>query len=242
MVRNPQPKPAPGVSLFDIPGVREALASAKQKQFVTRENSLLNLTYDICGFRIRTMTVQDYVILDRMTSPFLSRAEPTLDDLAMFLWVMSVGFPSRSQGAKAWLQPIAAFLHGRKVRARFGKGMPETSEPAVVACFGYIETMFYDAPPSMSSGGESCLSYLTGWFDAIQSEYKFPSEAVWAMGLPELFQRLNAIRQRNNPSVPTFNKGTDSVKLFILRGLRSKAFTLQDLSAGKVQIPPNHLN
>lgn len=115
--------------------------------------------------------------------------------------------------------------------------MPESTEPVAVKCFEYIDTMFYDSPPALAGGHESCLSYLTGWFDAIQSEYNFSSEIVWSMGLPELFQRLNAIRQRNNPQVPQFNKGTDEVKLFILRGLRSKEFSMDDLKSGRVKIP-----
>ena len=234
-----QARPQPSLPLSDIPGLTEALAAAKSKQLVTRENSLLNLTYDICGFKVRTMTVLDYVLLERIGSPFVSRSEPTLDELAMFLWILSPQFPKWNRRKwLAFLQPVAAFIHGRKVRAMFGKNIPTTSEAAVEAAFGYIGAMFYDSPPGLAGGRESCLSYLTSWFDSIQHEYPaFTSEKVWEMGLPELFQRLNAIRLRNNPSVPSFNKGTDAVKLFILRGLRSKEFTIQDLAQGRVKMP-----
>jgi hypothetical protein len=100
--------------------------------------------------------------------------------------------------------------------------------------------MFLDSPPSVANGSESCLSYLTGWFDSLQSEYRFTKDEVWTTGLPELFQRLNAIRQRRNPGVPAFNRKTDSVKAFVIRGLRNKEFTLDDLKAGKVVIPANN--
>ena len=231
------------LALSDIPGLAEAMAVAKGNQLVTRENSLLNLTYDIFGFKVRTMTVRDYVLLERFRSPFISRVEPTLDDLSFFLWALSPQF-NKWLGRKwlGWLQPVAALFYGCKVRKAFGSKLPDTSEPAVVKCFEYIDTMFYDSPPALTKGGESCLCYLTGWFDAIQSEYHFPSEQVWAMGLPELFQRLNAIRQRRNPSAPTFNKGTDQVKIFILSGLRSKEFTMEDLAKGKVKIPVTFLS
>lgn len=223
---------------MEIPGLAEALVQAKSNQLVTRENSLLNLSYDLCGIKVRTMTIRDYVLLDRFGSPFISRSEPSMDDLALFLWVLSPQFDKWvNRKWFAFLRPVAAFFYGRKVRKAFGKNIPDTSEAVVVKCFEYIDIMFYDSPPAMVNGQESCLSYLTGWFDALQSEYHFSSEQVWAMGLPELFQRLNAIRQRNNPSVPSFNKGTDSIKLFVLRGLRSKEFTMEDLKAGKVKIP-----
>lgn len=228
----------PSLSFDQIQGLAEAISEARHNQFVTRENSLLNLTYDLCGIKVRTMTVSDYVLLERIGSPFVSRIEPTLYDLALFFWILSPNFPKWNKRRwLAWLRPLANFIHGKKVKRKFGKDMPATSEPVVVKAFEYIDVMFFDSPPSMANGQESCLSYLTGWFDMMQSEYHFSSEQVWDMGLPELFQRLNAIRQRNNPSVPQFNKGTDAVKLFVLRGLRSKEFTMDDLKDGKVKLP-----
>ncbi len=214
------------------------MARAKHKQFITRENSLLGLTYDLCGMTVRTMTIQDYVLLDRHACPFIHRVEPTAKDLALFLWILSPQFERWcNRRWFAFLQPVAAFLHGWKVRRRFCKNIPESSEPIVLKCFEYIETMFFDSPPALRGGGESCTSYLTGWFDSLQSEYKYTDEQVWSKGLPELFQRLNAIRQRLNPSVPNFNKNTDDVKAFVLRGLRSKEFTMDDLAEGRVKFP-----
>lgn len=230
--------------LCEFPAVVEALQRARVRELRTRENSLLDLPYDICGMKIRTMTVLDYVLLDRNACPFIRRLEPSLDDLAFFIWALSPQFLKWTErtGWRRWLpflERLDAFFHGRKVKRLFGKNMPASSEPAVVAAFEYIGVMFYDSPPALVGGGQSCLSYLTGWFDEVQSQYHFPSDLVWKMGLPELFQRLKAIRQRTNPGVPQFNKDTDEVNLFILRGLRAKEFTLDDLAAGKVKLPEN---
>lgn len=221
-----------------MPGVREALETARSRQFVTRENSLLNLTYDLCGFKVRTMTVSDYVLLERSQSPFILRREPDMEALAKFLWILSPRFYQwNGERWFSFLHSVAAFFHGRKVARKFGKNIPESSELVVVAAFDYIDTMFFDSPASLAKGQESCLSYLTGWFDAMQSEYHFTSEQVWQMGLPELFQRLKAMQRRYNPSMPSFNKLQDSVTLFVIRGLRSKEFTLEDLKAGRVKVP-----
>jgi len=231
-----------GVLLCEMPGLVEALAAAEHRQFITRENSLLGLTYDLCGERVRTMTIADYVVLERTQSPFIRRIEPSRYDVAMFLWVMSPQFKLWSDGI-GWrglfpsLEPLAAFFHGLKIKWKFLRDCPKSSEQVVLKAFEYIDEMFYDAPPSVSGGGESCLSYLTGWFDALQSEYHFPSEAIWKMGLPELFQRLNAIRQRHNPNMPTFNKKTDELKMWVVNGLREKRFTLDELRDGKVAFP-----
>ena len=235
----------PGLCFSEMPSVVEALQAAQAKQFLTRENSLLNLVYDLCGVKVRTMTIRDYVLLDKIGSPFINRQEPKLDELALFLWILSPQFVKWCDG-KGWrgwitvLQPMAALLHGRKIRIKFGSNPPVTTEPLVIACFDYIDTMFFDSPPSLAKGRDSCLSYLTGWFDAMQSEYHFTSDQVWEMGLPELFQRLSAIRQRRNPSVPSSNKKTDSVTAFVIRGLRNKDFTMEDLKAGRVTIPANN--
>lgn len=235
------------IGLNSIPGLSEAMAKAREIQFKTRENSLLGLSYDLCGFNVRMMTIRDYVLLDRNQCPFLNRMEPTMLDLAFFFWVMSPQFDKwcEPSGWRQWLpflQPIQAYFYSRRISKKFGKNIPETSEEVVVKCFEYIEKMFFDSPPSVRGGGESCLCYLTGWFDQIQSEYHFTNDDMWKMGLPELFQRLNAIRQRNNPNTPQFNKSTDAVKLFVLRGLRSKQFTTDDLAAGRVKMPDNFLN
>ena len=231
-----------GILLSEIPGFGEVLAEAERNQFRTRENSLLGLTYNLCGFKVRTLSVKDYVLLDRIGSPFIRRLEPTMGDLALFLWLMSPQFALWAED-RGWrkhfstLRPIAAWIYGRRIMRKFGRNCPESSEPLVVACFGYVDEMFFDSPPSVNGGGESCLSYLTGWFDALQSEYKFSNEQVWDMGLPELFQRLNAIRQRHNPSAPSFNRQTDELKMWVVSSLRKKDFTMEDLRAGKVVIP-----
>ena len=238
-------KGVPGVLLGDIPGFSEILAAAESQQYRTRENSLLNLTYDLRGTKVRTMTIRDYVLLDRIASPFLRRIEPSMSDLAMFLWILSPQFPRWVDGIgwRGWLfglQPAAAFLHGRKVYRMFGSDIPKTSEPVVVEAFKYIDEMFFDSPPALNGSSESCISYLTSWFDTIQKEYHMPTEEVWKMGMPELFQRLNAIRQRNNPTMPTFNKKTDELKAWILLGLRKNEFTIDDLISGKVKFPFNN--
>lgn len=228
----------PGIALSDIPGLNEAIADAKRKQSTRRENALLNLTYNLHGFTVRTMTVRDYVLLDRANSPFISRREPDEYALAMFLWQLSPQFGSWVKRDKfPFYAQFLAFLHGRKVKKKFCRNIPESSEPVVISIFEYIDEMFMDSPPTLASGQESCLSYLTYWFDSLQSEYHFSNEQIWDMGLPELFQRLSAIRQRRFPQVPQFNKNTDAVRLWVLRGLRSKEFTLEDLSKGRVKMP-----
>lgn len=225
-----------------MPGMTEAIAQARTMQNRQRESAMLNLNHDLCGITVRTMTIQDYVSLDRFECPFFYRVEPSVDDLCFFLWVLSPQYAAWSNlvGWRkyfSWLQGIQCRLFGWKVRRKFCRKIPEDSERIVLKCFEYIETMFTDAPPALKAGGESCLAYLTGWFDQIQREYSMPTAEVWQMSLPELFQRLAAIRQREHPEIPVFNRLEDKVKIFVLRGLRAGAFTLEDLAANRVEFP-----
>jgi hypothetical protein len=230
------------ISLNSIPGLPEAMESARKSQFKTRETALLGLSDNLCGFKVRTMKVIDYVLLERGNSPFLNRTEPTMADLSFFLWELSPQYGlwrcgSGWRGLVSPLQPVAAFFYARKANRAFGKNIPDSSEQVVLECFKYVNSMFFDAPASVSGCSESCTCYLTGWFDILQSEYGMTTDEIWEMGLPELFQRLKAITYRKNPTMPQFNKTTDGVRDFVVRGLREKKFTFEDLKNGKVEIP-----
>jgi hypothetical protein len=229
-------------ALNEIPGYREALTEARRRLQEAREDAWLDLPTVIGGFTLRTMTVADFVLLDKRRSPFLFRTAPTLDDLKIFLWVLSPGFGRWLFGKGArrqfpTVQHLEAFLHGQRVHRAFGRNVPESSEAAAVACFAYIDKMFLDAPPEAGKGGESCGCYLGMWFDALQSEHHLSSDEIWRMPLPQVFQRLKSITRRKNPSVPEFNAYVDKLNGFVLTGLRSQAFTEEDLLAGRVKMP-----
>lgn len=229
-------------ALHEIPGYGAALAEARQRLQTAREAAWLDLPHTIGGFPVRPMTVADFVLLDQRRSPFLFRTAPTLDDLKVFLWVLSPAygrwlFGGRVRRALPTVQHLQAFLHGQRVHRALGRNVPESSEPACVEAFRYVDEMFLDAPPQSRAGGESCACYLGGWFDALQSEHHLTSDEIWRMPLPQMFQRLKAITRRHNPGVPEFNAYVDKLNGFVLTGLRNKEFTQDDLLAGKVAMP-----
>lgn len=229
-------------ALNDIPGYREALATARRQMSETRENAWLALPETIGGFTVRLMTVADYALLDRQRSPFLYRLAPTLDDLKIFLWVLSPSYGRWLFGGD-WrrqfptVEAAVAFLYGQRIQRRLGRNLPESAEAAAVACFKYVDKLFLDAPPQAKNNGPSSGCFLAGWFDALQTEHKLTSEEIWRMPLPQMFQRLKAITQRHRQDVPDFNRFEDQLNGFVLRGLVRKEFTQEDLLAGKVKLP-----
>lgn len=229
-------------ALNEIPGYTAALQEARHNLATAREAAWLDLPMTIGGFAVRPMTVADFVLLDQRRSPFLFRTAPTLDDLKIFLWVLSPAFGRWLFGGSVrrqlpTLQHLQAFLHGQRVHRALGRAVPESSEPAVIEAFRYIEQMFLDAPAQAKGGGESCACYLGGWFDALQSEHHLRSEEIWRMPLPQMFQRLKAITRRHSPNVPEFNAYVDRLNGYVLTGLRENRFTVEDLMAGKVELP-----
>lgn len=227
--------------LNDIPGFREALSASRSDEYRTREDAWTDPVGNVCGFKIRPIRVRDYVLLVKLRSPFISRREPTKHDLGLFLWMLSPGYDKWLFGWRRFtgLRGLAARWHGLRVHWRFCRDMPASSEPAVVECFKFVEKMFLDSPPSVASGRESGLHFITGWMDRIRAEYHASEEEVWLMSLPKLFSLLKAINQRTNPEMPNFDQKSDRVKIAILRALR-QGLTLDDLKAGKLNLDANN--
>lgn len=239
-------KRARAISLARIPGYREALQAAAEQEFKTREDNFLAFDTVISGEVVRCLPLRDYVALTRCKSPFLFRREPTHFDLEHFLWTLSPVTEkwNDSEGWRKikWFPTFYQFekeKHRRRVRLAFQlrelektlvTNESETDQPYVLpeshplsiafeAAFDYIAKMFFDLP-SAGGGPESGLSYLTAWFDILQSEYKMPSEEIWRMPIPQLLSRLKAIQQRRNPKIPDFNARRDALNQQVQRALK----------------------
>ena len=98
-------------ALHEVPGYAEALEAAREGEFTTRQDAWWNLSFDVGGVRLRTMTVQDYDVMQRIQSPFLLRQMPNPDEMLLFLWLLSPECERREQST--------GFLHEwRRERAR----------------------------------------------------------------------------------------------------------------------------
>ena len=250
--------------LDQIPGLQEAAAAARHTEVRTREDAWLDLTHDVGGLKIRTMNVRDFILLERIGSPFLYRRLPTLADVALFLWALSPAFDRwcEKTGWRKWLpslQSLESFRHGRRVRKllRFAELEKQIASHfknpanadvkfeiaddsafmrAVKQCFDYKDKLFFDQPAAMAAGRDSGLSYLCAWYDAIASEYPAFSdeEKFYRLPLPKLFSMLKAIQQRKYPAVPNFNRDRDRVNAQVLRAMRNGA-TIEDLMSGRIK-------
>ena len=233
-----------GMALNRIPGYLEAIAKAKAKQNRARENAWKNLPVEIFGFKVRIMTVQDYVILDHFGSPFINRQEPQLCDIAWLFWVLSPNCSIWNNGhgwRKPWLsffRTLETFLYTRRVERKLRRH-PDKFESVVKEIFDYVENVFMDSPPAVQKQNSSGISYLTHWFDLLQGENHLTMDEIWRMSLPQLFQRTLSIYQRKGIKVPVFNVVEDKVKQWVQQGIAQRRFTFDDLAEGKVKFDQN---
>lgn len=134
--------------------------------------------------------------------------------------------------ARAWNRANPGKVYELPEEAPLAKAFADT--------FAYVDRMFIDRPASLAKDGVSSgLLYLTSWFDAMQSEYHKTDEEVWRMPLPQLFGRLKAIQQRNNPGEPDFNARQDALAAQIQRAMKEGALTDADVLAGKLKFDNN---
>lgn len=119
--------------LSQIPGWTQAVNRARDDEFRSREDGWVSVTHQIGGIRVRTMTVRDYLGLLRLHCPLLVRVEPTAEELAVFLWLLSPEINRWHDAVgwrKAWLvgcrwplfsvERWQAWLGGRKIRRKLG--------------------------------------------------------------------------------------------------------------------------
>ncbi|MDE2099886.1 MAG: hypothetical protein KGL39_21715 [Patescibacteria group bacterium] len=225
-----------GIALGRIPGIQEAIAKARKEQALLREAAWKNLPTNICGFTVRMMTVSDYAVLDHYESPFLYRQAPNFAELALFLWALSPQCKAWNERRIQYGRSLSAFLYSRRVRISINTD--EKFVQAVKACFKHVENMFFDSPPSSGRQGHGGC-YLAQWFDFLQSEYRISDEEIWAMPLPQMFQRIRAIQLRKGVKLPEFNKVEDEVKQWVSSGISSGRFTYDDLAHGRVRFGEN---
>jgi len=234
-------RPGPSIFLQDVKGFAEALANAKESSYKSRLDMWLAPWHNVCGFKLKTLTVMDYIVLEYQNSPFIHRREPTPKELIDFLWILSPNlewWTRQNWWAKHLpsLRQFAAYRFGCKAARRFCANMPASSEPLVKSAYQYIDLMFGEQPSYAAKGKDSPLVFLCGWFDLLRSEYHCSMEECWAMPIPQLFQIMKAIRLRRYPQVPDVANSEARVMAKVLKALNSKTATMDDLKSGRVNL------
>lgn len=123
------------------------------------------------------MTLYDFYVLDGVESPFLSKKEYTVGDIAVFLWILSTKY-SRDAAAK---QKFAEEIHEIKI-LEAEKGILE-----------YIDATFNDADTLVEQKKDRAFApFIAYQIDLYAKEYGWTIEQIMQIPLRQLFQ-LNTV-------------------------------------------------
>lgn len=166
-------------SLFDlIPGYREAV----QKERAVRSVSFIEAPEVICGLKVRPLNMRHIALLEALGNPFMMGGAPTAEDIAAFMWIVSVQFkPFDIEARDAFIRSIS-FMDASQLENEIVQFMDEAWQDS----------------PSGRDGGPAPTSWAAAIVDAIASEYGWSEQDIMDVPVKRLFQYMRRIRLRND--------------------------------------------
>jgi len=159
----------------------EEVKKALEQSKVNESEAWLNHDTEICGIPIRQMTLYDYYVLEGIESPFITKSDYTIGDIAVFLWILS---PKHSTENKDKVEFASEIKDIKILDAEKG-------------ILDYIDTTFNDAD-TLSSGKEHKMHapFIAYQIDLYAKEYGWSIEKILAIPLRQLFQLNTVIAAR----------------------------------------------
>lgn len=170
------------MSLADeIPGLRDAIA----KENFVREVPFLGVTERIAGFEVVQMTLEQFLLLRLIKSPFIVGGRISRTKLVQFLWFLSPHYSPRSRFRKT--------IHGFLCSCRLGSD--EGFAGAIMEAMEYIDDTLQDWPSS-AEGAETVQYFsdpaaIVGQFGR---EYGWPPQVTLKTPLKIILQLVKEIR------------------------------------------------
>lgn len=162
------------------------------RESAVREASFLNVTYDICGIAVRQLTPYMYLLLDFTNSPFLKGGEcedsEMRNHIANLIWICSPAFKENDTTAKR------QFIADNLATLDYVQAIKDISE--------FMADMFMDSPPYKEKAEANktykpvYYAWITGYIDALASQYGWDYEKILHMPMPLILQFNNAIFAR----------------------------------------------
>jgi hypothetical protein len=216
--------------IFKLPEYEAAV----RRESNLRNASFLGLSHNICGCRIKQVTLWHWIILDGIESPFTNRFTdkidftfaPTPEQILMFLWVLSPEFwfwhclGIRNHSCK--------FINWR--RKRFIRHHAKMEYPkAVTEIAQFMKDTFQDLLPWVEDTKglthAPFWSYGAALIHAVASRYGWTRDMALQLPLKELFQYqkiIDHVLQIESGQLPITFNNSDSVKRAELTRIRSE--------------------
>jgi len=192
----------PRVDFFkEIPGISEAA----RRENDSRDAAFLDLETDICGFKIRQMTVEDHLVLSGLDNDVVQGRLPHPKALAFFLWYLSPGYRGNAPVRRWWF----AVRVWRK-----------SYDHLVAGCRDYMAKTMADAP-SRSPNQRCFASGVAHAVNLIAINYGWKERDILKLSLRRMFQYQRCIQAYHNPRA-VFISASDSLVGNYLRTLNQK--------------------
>lgn len=176
------------LDLEKIPGYAEARKTEQQN----RDLAFCDWPVPLCGLSVNQFTYMHLLILGNCDNRFIADQDPDAEDVAFFLWVVSLDY--RPNDTKA--------------RDKFCKGIARKVKfvPACREIEAYLKRSFQDAP---AGGGQASFKSYTSFVapvcDFFAREYGWDDQAVLRKPIARIFQLLRRIEMRSNRRAVLFN-------------------------------------
>lgn len=169
--------------LDDIPGYREAV----QREAKAREAACVGVSREVAGVPLRQMTLEDYLLLDAINSPFICGGYIMRMDCLKFLAFLWEGYQRPSDSIVGrWM----AKRRNAKVLRMIGE---RKIEEIITAINAYTDEMFLDSPASSKAPGAqypSVASFGASIIDSLGSYYGWTPQEIRSQPLPLIFQLM----------------------------------------------------
>lgn len=169
-------------------------AKAKRIEDVVRQRAMLPIPFDINGWTVKQFTLRHFSILIQIGSPFVCGGPARIEDVGVFLWVVSPEYDHRSFITPhtllgKWKRFIA--LRRRKAFMKRLAHHPRWSlfEPRIRI---YLKRAFMDRPPS-GPGKPIAACYDSSMIFRIVTWSHWTEDDIYEKPMARLFQYLNWI-------------------------------------------------
>ena len=203
------------MDLHEIPGYSEALAEEREM----RARVCIGVPHDVCGVALRPMTLQDFVNMQALRSPFVSGGFIRRMDCLQLICYMRTDY----------VMPTDSWLGRWKAKRRnsvvLRKLRSTTTGELIGGINNYMDTMFLDSPASSSGGVESApiASSTASIIDQLGYSYGWSIDEMMTVELPLIFQlfRIRHIMDGGKRSA-LINRKSSKVIGEYLRKINSK--------------------
>ncbi len=190
------------LTIHDVPGLRDAMRAAWERQENVRLETYLDFRRDVAGFPVVQFTLRHWIRLELMGNPFVAGGKKTTAAALSLLWQLSPKFIKGNSPLARWRRFRHRLYYERLCLLLLRRKHLHLDLVALVD--KWVDDQFLDAPggphrESPSPDKKQLLrttSFVADLMDDIAGDYHWRMGEILDLPLPQLWQARNAILER----------------------------------------------